>query len=277
MKVNLYKPQNSLLKKYIDYYYTLKHSFEEKTTSYLAFPSISTIVTAVKNAQITTHKHNIKIASHKNNNVETNIVIEFIEPALIQYEGETSEIVTLFKPLGINAFVDEELGKYSEGHFPTFEPYADYKDSMKEILSIKNEDAKIETLENYWLSKLKGFEHPYLFEVIDELLNEEDSPLTISEIAMKHKISRPTLNKQFKLHICKTPAQFRKILRFRKAMKQHSIEISDNQLTDIAYYLNYFDQSHMIKDFKALTGYSPKHFFTKISKLENEHINWMFL
>jgi AraC-like DNA-binding protein len=40
--------------------------------------------------------------------------------------------------------------------------------------------------------------------------------------------------------------------------------------------LNYFDQSHLVKEFKELTGFSPKTFFKQISPLENGTIQWMF-
>ena len=277
MKIKVYKPQSPLLKENIEYFYTLTHLPEDKITTYLAFPSVFTIVTAVKDAQIDVTENNVRIINHKKNDVETNLVCEFNEPALIQYAGKSSEVVTVFSPLGINAFLEKELHKYSDGVFPSFEPFEDFKFAMKEVLSITDEKAKIKLLENYWLSKFRGFEHPFLANVVAELMKVDDSPTSISEIAAKYKVSRMTLNKHFKAYIGKTPSQFRKIVRFRNAMKQHSKKISDNQLTDIAYHLNYFDQSHMIKDFKSLTGYSPKEFFANISKLNGERINWMFL
>ena len=277
MEVKLFKPQHPLLQKHIECFYTLNHSAEDGITTYLTFPNIFTIVSAIKDVQITL-KHNYERIVHCPNNViETDLVCNFNEPVFIQYEGETSEVVVLFKPLGINAFLDKNLNFYNDGALPDFGPFEDFQTSLKNILAIKDNFSKIEVLEDYWLSKLKGFEHPFLFDVISDLMNEDDLQMTISELASKHNISRVTLNKHFKLHICKTPSQFRKVVRFRKAMKHHSLKSPNNQLTDITYYVNYFDQSHMIKDFKALTGYSPKNFFSKISKIENGVINWLFL
>jgi len=277
MEINLYKPQSPLLQKHIECFYTLTHSAEDGITTYLTFPNIFTIVSSVKDAQTTSTSNYVKVIHCPNNAIETDLVCNYNEPVLIQYEGETSEVVVLFKPLGINAFLDNDLNFYSDVHMSSFDPFEDFESSMKEIFSVVNDKAKIEALENYWLSKFKGFEHPFLFEVISDLMNKNNLEMTISELSEKHKISRVTLNKHFKKHICKTPSQFRKIVRFRNAMKCHASKSPDNQLTDITYSVNYFDQSHMIKDFKALTGYSPKAFFSKISKIENGEINWLFL
>lgn len=33
----------------------------------------------------------------------------------------------------------------------------------------------------------------------------------------------------------------------------------------------------MVKDFRALTGYSPREFFNQITEMEKGQINWLFL
>ena len=38
-----------------------------------------------------------------------------------------------------------------------------------------------------------------------------------------------------------------------------------DRLSDVAYDLNYVDQSHFIKDTKALSGYTPKQLVTKVA------------
>jgi transcriptional regulator GlxA family with amidase domain len=93
----------------------------------------------------------------------------------------------------------------------------------------------------------------------------------------KYGISRTTINKHFDLHLCTTPSQFKKVFRFRNAMRRHRLKISAESLADISCDAEYFDQSHMIKDFKSLTSYAPKTFFSKISALEDGQINWLFL
>ncbi|WP_300664894.1 helix-turn-helix domain-containing protein [Fluviicola sp.] len=206
------------------------------------------------------------------NAIETNLVCNFNEPVLVQYEGKINEITTYFKPLGINAFIDNDLRHYSEGTFPDFNPYDDYKTSMRSILSIKNPDERIEQLESYWISKLRPFEDHLLENVLAEMMDAGNLNQSMTNLSHKTGRSRTTINKHFDKHICKTPSQFKKIIRFRTAIQNHL----ENE-PGLSYNLDYFDQSHMIRDFKKLTGFTPKAFFSKIATLENGQIKWLFV
>jgi AraC-like DNA-binding protein len=57
----------------------------------------------------------------------------------------------------------------------------------------------------------------------------------------------------------KSPKQFIRIVRFQEVLRR--LSLGDNSyLTEYAYNNGYFDQSHFIKDFKSLSGYTPKEF-----------------
>jgi AraC-like DNA-binding protein len=277
MEVKLFKPQNTLLQKYIECIYTLTRKPDDKPNKYLTFPNIFTIISVNTYNKTSVNGNTVTLTYCPDNKLETYLVRHPREPVWIEYQGETNEITIYFKPLGINAFLENTLSYYYETQYPRFNPFEDYQEKMAEILLVKKDSDKIQLLENYWLSKLKNFEHPFLYQVIDKLLHDKELSDNISDLASEIGITRATLNKHFALHICKTPSDFKKIVRFRNVMKKHLLKQSDENLTDIAYKTHYFDQSHMIKDFKSLTNYSPKVFFSKLSSLENGEINWLFL
>ena len=161
---------------------------------------------------------------------------------------------------------------YSEGTFPDFNPHDDYKDSMASILSIENPDERIRKLEDYWISKWRPFEDLLLESVLTEMMDSSNLDLSLTNLSHKTGRSRTTINKHFDRHICKTPSQLKKIIRFRKAIQSHL----ENEI-NLSYSLDYFDQSHMIRDFRKLTGFTPKAFFSKIALLENGQIKWIFV
>jgi AraC-like DNA-binding protein len=276
MEIKLYQPRNPLLQQYIECFYTLSRRREEMPVTYIAFPSIFTMVCLNFKTRIESAENNLRITSCPDNALETILISNFDNAGQVHYEGETDEIVIYFKPLGINAFLNKDLRYYLSSPCVYFAPFEDYKQSMTEIFSLASGEARIQALEAYWLTQLKGFRHPFLHNVIDEMLNKESSS-SISSIARNNCISRPTLNKHFDLHLCTMPSRFRKVARFRNAIKRHQKKSSRENLADISHSTEYFDQSHMIKDFKALTNYTPKALFPKITNLENGQINWVFL
>jgi AraC-like DNA-binding protein len=157
-----------------------------------------------------------------------------------------------------------------------FIPFDDFIDQMKAIMHTQNDEEKIAAMEAYWMGKLKGVSHPFLYQALNDMLLPKHKEMTIAEIAGKNNISQKTLIKHFERHLGKTPSEFRKIVRFRNALKQKSLDLRDDNLTDITYISRYFDQSHMIKDFKSLTGYTPKEFFKKLSSSHDGKICWIY-
>lgn len=277
MKIRLYKPRHALLTKYIECIYILTQTSVDNSAKYLTFPTIFTIVSISEKSRAVVKENDITVEHEPDGSVETNLVGNFNQPVLVQYRGAINEITIYFKPLGLNAFLDNDLISYGTGPFDDFNPFKDYKGRMAGILSLDSDEEKLHSLELYWLSKLRGFEHPVLETIINRMMDDDEQSLSMSELAKISGVSRSTISKLFKRHLCKTPSQFRKIIRFRNVLTEYLSVNPETRLTSITYNLNYFDQSHMIKDFKALTNFTPRKFFSRITKLEDGQIIWLFI
>lgn len=276
MQVKSYQPKSALLRRYIELIYTLKCGESDEPTTYIAFPSVFAMPCLNRHSRREGDDENLTFSHSRPFPLQSTLICEYIDSSVVKYHGPADEIVIYFKPLGINAFLERPLKHYSVSRFVDFAPFDDYLRSAYAIFALDGDEARLEALESYWLSKYRGFEHPFLNSIVDEMLADPGA-FSIAEAAGRHGISRTTLNKHFDLHIGTTPSQFRKIIRFRKAMTRHRQNILPENLTDISHGVDYFDQSHMVKDFKALTKYSPKQFFARLSTLEDGNINWLFL
>ena len=259
MKIELFEPKNEILKKYIKFIYFLTHSEKEAGVSYLAFPNIITAITY----------------EEKDNRSISYINADYMEPLLFTYQENSNEITIVFKTLGINHFLKEPLEFYLK-QSTKFYPFDDYALEMSKTLAIQDPESKLECIEKYWLSKLKDFSHPFLPDVIDDMLTKKSEQLSLKQIAENHQITIQTHNIHSKKHIGKTPSDFKKSVRFRNAITENSGNKINTNLTDISAALNFFDQSHMIKDFKAMTEKSPKDFFKDLTTMYGGNINIVF-
>src|SRR5215216_2899029 len=197
MEIKFYKPQNPLLQKYIESFYILRRQPTDEAMTYLAFPGIYYFVSINENS-VGVSKDNCKKFTYSfGKRPVSSFIYNFDKPDFISYEGETCELNICFKPLGINAFLEKELAFYEPSPSAQFTPFPDYQTYLLDILSIENIDDKIQATEAYWLSKLTGFEHPFLHKVIEEMQSENNQRKTIADIALHNKISRTTLYKQF--------------------------------------------------------------------------------
>ncbi|MCX6277979.1 MAG: helix-turn-helix domain-containing protein [Bacteroidetes bacterium] len=278
MNIQLYRPQNIILQNFIEYFYTLSRHANEEAITYLTFPNIYSMVSISQNATISSAGNKVTVQFSANNPMETGLAVRYKQPLLIEYIGAATEITIAFKPLGLNAFLSHPISHYAKHEIieDVFIPFDDFLERMKAIMAIQKDEEKIAAMEAYWISKLTGVKHPFLYQALNDMLLPNHEEMSIAEIARKNKISQKTLIKHFERHIGKKPSDFRKIVRFRNALKQKTWESSEDNLTDITYISQYFDQSHMIKDFKVLTGYTPKKFFKKLSSSHDGKITWIF-
>lgn len=275
MKLEFYKPKNKALNPYMEGYYFLTKQEEEPTVEYLTFPNNFSIISVYQNTEIEFLENKVIINGKKNNAFSSDLICHYKKPINVVCKGALNEVTFYFKPLGLNAFLNQPLCNFTNDFFSNFIPFEDYTFEMIAILEEKDLETKRELIENYWLSKLTNFKHAFLHDVIEDLMNINND-YSVAELADKYKTSRQNLSKHFETHLCKTPSDFKKIQRFRETLKAKIGTNSSENLTALSNDLLFYDQSHLIKDFKSLTGMTPKAFFKNISSQENGKINWLF-
>ena len=127
---------------------------------------------------------------------------------------------------------------------------------------------EIELLENYWLSTFLARD----FTLMNQIITDVETELKIEDIAKKYNVSRKHINALFLKFIGKTPSEYRKIYRFRNTLLENK---KSKNLTALSHGSLFYDQSHFIKDFKALTKLNPSWFFKNIDT-EQDNI-WLFM
>ena len=88
------------------------------------------------------------------------------------------------------------------------------------------------------------------------LLDDHGGQLTIKELAGKVGIHVRSLERLFQAELGLSPKRMMRLIRVRKLMIQIH-EGTFNTLADLAHACGYADQSHMIREFKQLTGHLP--------------------
>ena len=276
MEIKFFKPKNEVLQKYIEVYYFLTNSKSDLPLEYYTFPNNYSIISIIENSEVIYSENKAIVKEKKGTPLSSDLICHYKKPIKLSYEGNINEITFYFKPLGLNAFLEKSLCHYTNDFFSNFIPFDDYKEIFTSILKENNLDKKTELIENYWLSKLKDFQHPFLNQMIIDL-KDTHSDYSISDLAKKYNTTRQNLTKHFESNLCKSPSDFKKIQRFREALKSQINSRTKNNLTSLSYDMLFYDQSHLIKDFKSLTGLTPKKFFDKIPVQENGEVNWLFV
>ncbi len=93
-----------------------------------------------------------------------------------------------------------------------------------------------------------------------ETILTANGQLSVDELSKQTNINRRQLERKFSSAIGLSPKQLSKTIRLQATLKM-LLNKQFTSLTALAYENDYYDQAHFIKDFKDLTGFTPKEFY----------------
>lgn len=175
----------------------------------------------------------------------------------LQYHGGIDMIAVVFNPAGAKAFFSLPLNK-TAGLRLSADDLEDKELSELEnrLTCIEDDKLCLRLIEQFLIKRLTRLAEPNLkrIETAVRLINSGQND--IARLAGTTCLSTKQFCRIFSGHIGINPKEFSRTVRFQRAL--HILE--NNQaisFTALAYECGYFDQSHMIREFKYLSGYTP--------------------
>jgi methylphosphotriester-DNA--protein-cysteine methyltransferase len=96
--------------------------------------------------------------------------------------------------------------------------------------------------------------------------------VSVSELCRFSGLGERTLERIFQRNVGLPPKTFARIVRFQNVVR--SIEAADSSgLLDTALAFGYYDQSHMIRDFREFSGKSPLAYFEEMHRISEFFTN----
>lgn len=177
--------------------------------------------------------------------------------------GESGVIAVTFYPHGASHFLSfplSEIENSSVGLENIFN--TKIKHIEEQICTANSLVERIEIIERFLRKCFNPINNNDLLLIKKSvvLINQSKGQINASELSGKLFYTSKSLERKFSALLGKTPKQFIRIVRFQGVIQDFS-NSRNKQLTQLAYENGYFDQAHFVKDFKALSGYTPKEFF----------------
>jgi len=175
----------------------------------------------------------------------------------LQYKGQIDMITVVFRPAGVRAFFSLPLNK-AAGLRLSSEEMED-----KQLLQLENaligteeEDLSILLIEKFLMTRLTHLATHNLNRINTTLRLIESGETDISRLADAACLSTKQYSRIFLEHTGVNPKEFSRTIRFQRAL--HLLEKHPHiSFTALAFECGYYDQSHMIKEFKSYSGYTP--------------------
>ena len=99
-------PTSPILKKYIDCFYIYEGT-PNSTFNYIAFPHFNTGVSIFTGVSVQRKQWSLEFSEKPDKGVHVEILGKYTSPLLIEYRGKVREISIIFKPLGLNRFIND--------------------------------------------------------------------------------------------------------------------------------------------------------------------------
>ncbi len=179
------------------------------------------------------------------------------QPTFInQKKGPSTMTQVILKPhalktlLGINASALTnglvELHEFSTG------------DLNVQLIEANNEQERITILTNFLLAKLKHeTTRDRLVEESLRVIHKNIGSITVQYLLEYLHISERQFERRFSQTVGIAPQLYIRMKRFNEAIQLITTG-QFQRLTEVAHTLNYYDQSHFIRDIRAFSGITPK-------------------
>lgn len=101
--------------------------------------------------------------------------------------------------------------------------------------------------------------HPSPINLAVDKIVAHNGFIKINDLAHYACLSVSQLRKRFNEEVGMSPKEYSKVIRVHSIV-QHLSYFPERTLTELTYQFKYFDQSHFIREFKAVMGISPKQY-----------------
>ena len=258
MKTKIVYPKNPLLKEFIQYFLFISKT-DDLIVNQLCYPNTNHCLSLIKGGEMVeldTNEYSISPAT-KNSSYLTGI---YKKPIKISTKHAYQELCINFNPMGMEAIFGENL---SQNLFKNnilnqnknWEPLFEIAFSHNSIEMIQNE------IERFFISILR--EEMLATTLLFNKTMQADQIEDLNDVLCK---SYRSTHRYFVNQLKTSPKEYLQIKKIREAMP---LILKNTPLIEIAYSLNFTDQSHFIKTFKQYTNLTPSQFKQTTSQVDN--------
>ena len=177
--------------------------------------------------------------------------------------GKTQMLSIQFYPHSAGLFFDLPIHELSDETIDLQDILGQIARELEEQLhDLSTLEQRINHIERFLLGRL-GRKPEYAWNRIVnniKLINQSNGTITVKGLANAACLSHKQHERVFRQFVGLSPKQYLKVIRFQYTLFEHQ-QHPNESLTQLAYSCGYYDLSHMINDFRDLSGITPRQYF----------------
>lgn len=180
----------------------------------------------------------------------------------LQLNGQINWLIAVLQPYGAHHLwklpVSELKDQFIAAELVLGKPAAVMAQAL---LQQKKLQQRIDLLNAFFLQQSGYHLQPdqLVLEAIHQICFSEGT-ISVHALQQELKVNERTLERRFKNQTGISPKHYSSIVRVNASAKRLQRKQHTENLTQLAYESNYFDQAHFIRDFKKFTGITPQQY-----------------
>jgi AraC-like DNA-binding protein len=261
-------PAPEILKNDVEFFRIANYTGEERLAINVCLNGLPGIV--FQHNQGWSPLENIITPSRCNSYVPTLYIYgQTTEPGVLNHKkGPYTMTQVILKPYALKTLLGLNASVLTNGLVELNEFSAE--DLNVQLIEANNEQEHITLLTNFLLAQLKQEKtRDKLVEESLNLIHKNIGSITVKNLLEHLNISERQFERRFSQTVGISPQFYIRVKRFNEAirlMKTRQFE----RLTDVAYALNFYDQSHFIRDIKEFSGITPKSLSQKVDDFHHD-------
>jgi AraC-like DNA-binding protein len=139
------------------------------------------------------------------------------------------------------------------------------RQTTEQLRNLETREQKVTSIQDELVKLLRKHQHSNrVVEFCVRALKSADGRLSMQKLQRETGYTRRYLDMLFQQHVGLAPRVMAGIFRFQKFYRKWA-QGQSYELVKGEIYTDYYDQAHFSKEFKRLTGYSPRSFMREIS------------
>ncbi len=181
-------------------------------------------------------------------------------PSHIQSDGNLEMIVAVFYPHTINLFINTPPSSFYNLEISGYDLENKQLNEIASSIFVSIKQSEwINTLENYPMRILTlSMNNHRTVNYTYPRLNNPD--ITTNNLGYAILFSKKQFERIFRDYVGMNPKEYARIVRFQRSLWM--LQRGDRDFVGIAAECGYSDQSHFIREFKSMTGLTPKALLT---------------
>lgn len=242
--MKIIKPREEL-RKYVRYYWMLE---SDEPFRVLTFP--------IGCSQIIFHRKTPLFIPELGQSQDTFTISGQVNfPAHLQSDENLEMIVAVFHPHTVSLFIDTPPSAFYNLEISGYDiEHRQLNETANRIFDSKSASDSIRILEEWLMKKIKpSLNIERIGHSLGKLLHNPSIP--INALADTTCLSKKQFERIFREYVGMNPKEYARIVRFQKSMLM--LQRGNRNYADIAAACGYADQSHLIREFKSMTGHTP--------------------